>query len=121
MSQINLATETINVLNKNKYTVEDIDWIGNNDFTIPIREFFDVALNTTYNNGYGSAQIPCDLIIMMKDGSWYSRGEYDGSEWWQYNRQLSKPTIQLHLKVRNFIEADYDWDPTLAEACGIRR
>lgn len=121
MSIINFASETIEILHDHDYTIEDISWIGTHEFTIPIHEFFDVARKTDYNNGYGSANIPCDLIIMMKDGSWYSRGEYDGSEWWDYNPQLSKPAIQLHLKTRNFIDVDYDWDPTLAEACGIRR
>lgn len=121
MSVVNLAVETTSVLSHDGYTVDDIAWIGTREFTIPIHEFFDVARNTVYNNGYGSAAIPCDLLIMMKDGSWYSRGEYDGSEWWEHNIVPEKPIIHYHLKVKEFLEVDYYWDPTLAEACGIRR
>ena len=118
---MNLGSETVRALDKMGYTDEDIDWIGTREFRIPLTEFFDVAYNTDYNNSYGSAKIPCDLIIKMKDGAWYSRGEYDGSEWWQYNEVPDKPMPCLHLKVKNFLEPNYDWDPTLAEACGIRR
>lgn len=118
---LNFAEETIEGLTQHGYTVEDVNWIGTYSFTIPIHEFFDVARKTEYNNGYGSAAMPCDIIIVMKDGSWYSRGEYDGSEWWKYNPQLAKPQVQCHLKVRSFTDVDYAWDPTLAEACGIRR
>jgi hypothetical protein len=121
MSVINLAVETTSVLSHDGYTVNDIAWIGTREFTIPVHEFFDVARNTVYSNGYGSAAIPCDLIIMMNDGSWYSRGEYDGSEWWEHNIVPEKPIIHHHLKVKEFLEVDYYWDPTLAEACGIRR
>lgn len=36
-------------------------------------------------NGYGSAAIATDLIIYFKDHTYIVRGEYDGSEWWEYN------------------------------------
>lgn len=35
-----------------------------------------------YSNGYGCQNL--FGLILMKDGSWYERGEYDGSEWWNY-------------------------------------
>ena len=116
---VNLGLETAQALAKLNYTIEDIDWIGTRIFTVPIHEFFDVACRTNYNNSYGTAKIPRDLIIKMKDGSWYSRGEYDGSEWWRHNLAPTKPTIQHHLKVSEFLEIDYEWEPTLIEACEI--
>ena len=44
-------------------------------------------IDKTYNNGYGSQQL--DGIIWYEDGTWTifpaTRGEYDGSEWWDYH------------------------------------
>lgn len=55
----------------------------------------------------------------MKDGSWFERAEYDGSEWWRY--------IQSPIKPQNFknfaygkLCADFrieDWAPQLKEFC----
>jgi hypothetical protein len=41
-------------------------------------------LDFEYNSGYGSQEI--SGIIWYADGSWSDRGEYDGSEWWQYQK-----------------------------------
>ena len=40
-------------------------------------------LDRNYNNGYG-----CQWLfgtVLLKDGVWMTRGEYDGSEWWELN------------------------------------
>lgn len=113
----NFGEETVNILAQYEYTIDDIDWIGNYAFKIPIHEFFDVARNTIYDEGYGSAEMPIDLIIVMKDGSWFSRGEYDGSEWWKINRVPHKPKLTNHLKFKSFCDPSYNWKPTLVEAC----
>lgn len=113
----NFAEETIGALAMYKYTVDDIDWIGNYYFEIPIHEFFDVARKTNYYSGYGSAEMPTDLLIVMKDGSWFKREEYDGSEWWHLVRIPARSNIVNHLKVHDFTEGNYEWDPTLIEAC----
>lgn len=39
-------------------------------------------LNREYDSGYGGQYL--FGIIWYDDGSWSDRGEYDGSEWWQY-------------------------------------
>lgn len=36
-----------------------------------------------YDSGYGGQQLYG--TIWFCDGTWCSRGEYDGSEWWEYN------------------------------------
>jgi hypothetical protein len=41
-------------------------------------------LDFEYNSGYGSQEI--SGIIWYTDGTWSERGEYDGSEWWQYRK-----------------------------------
>jgi hypothetical protein len=41
-------------------------------------------LDFEYDSGYGSQEL--DGIIWIKDSNnWFSRGEYDGSEWWELN------------------------------------
>jgi hypothetical protein len=115
---VNFGEETIGILVQyGYYLVDDIDWIGNYSFKIPIDEFFNVARNTIYDAGYGDVEIPTDLIIVMKDGCWFSRRNYDGSEWWAINRVPHKPELTNHLKVKDFCEPSYYLEPTLVEAC----
>lgn len=50
-------------------------------------------LNVNYDSGYGGQELLG--TIWFSDGSWASRGEYDGSEWWELN---SYPEIPENLK-----------------------
>ena len=43
-----------------------------------------------YNDGYGGQEL-YGTIWLMKPNTWLSRGEYDGSEWWEYNECPSVP------------------------------
>jgi hypothetical protein len=54
-------------------------------------EFMD-KLDFEYDAGYGSQYI--DGTVWFEDGTWLSRNEYDGSEWWIY---LGTPKIPDHL------------------------
>jgi hypothetical protein len=40
-------------------------------------------LDFEYDAGYGGQRL--FGIVWLKDGTWLSRGEYDGSEWWEHN------------------------------------
>ena len=40
-------------------------------------------LDFEYDSGYGQQELYG--TIWLADGSWLSREEYDGSEWWQHN------------------------------------
>jgi hypothetical protein len=51
-------------------------------------------LDVEYDAGYGSQYL--DGIIWFKDGTWSTRGEYDGSEWWEHHRM---PEIPERLKA----------------------
>jgi hypothetical protein len=43
-----------------------------------------MSLDFDYDDGYGGQEIfGC---VVFKDNTWLSRGEYDGSEWWEYNK-----------------------------------
>lgn len=39
-------------------------------------------LDFEYDEGFGGQEL--GGIIWYEDGTWSDRGEYDGSEWWQY-------------------------------------
>ena len=82
MSIINLWEETIEFLEENNYTWEDVIRIGNNEGYINKSDFEKFAKNYNYDNGYGVEYIPLNLIIEGK-GFRMFREEYDGSEWWR--------------------------------------
>jgi hypothetical protein len=45
---------------------------------------FVSSLNFEYDAGYGGQEL--FGTIWYTDGTWSDRGEYDGSEWWNYQR-----------------------------------
>ena len=56
---------------------------------------FIKSLDFKYNNGYGGQELyGC---IWFKNGTWSTRGEYDGSEWWDHH---SIPEIPKELKSK---------------------
>ena len=46
-------------------------------------DIFLDSLNFEYDGGYGSQELYG--TIWLENGTWLSRSEYDGSEWWNYN------------------------------------
>ena len=122
----NYAEETLRFLERYNYTIDDIDWIGTDDFIIPIHEFFDIARKTMYNASFGRPETPGDIIIVMKDESWFDRFEYDGAEGWEYHIPHVKPIVTAHIKTRTFNYKDagidpYDWMPALNEYVVVKR
>lgn len=106
---MNLFKETKKALGVFHYAIADVAYVctlsGGNKCTI--EEFMEMAMNIDYDNGYGSAKIREDLIIIMKDGDWFNRGEYDGSEWWTLNRApvlVNNPT-----QLTNLMEKSYEY------------
>lgn len=96
----NAKQELYRVLEINKLTLEDIKCAYletlNNDFeknflcklnlyyTDTDLEKFINSLDINYDSSWGTQELYG--IIWLKDGTWLSRGEYDGSEWWIYNK-----------------------------------
>lgn len=52
------------------------------------------AINYQYDSGYGSQEVYG--TIWYTDGTWSERGEYDGSEWWEYK---TRPEIPKELQA----------------------
>lgn len=85
-NDMNLLEETISMIAAVPKNIKDIEYIGNEEGTLELTwsRFKEVA-NFEYDAGYGGNEIASDLVIVFKDGTWLSRAEYDGSEWWHYN------------------------------------
>lgn len=93
----NLLKETIEVLKEHGKTLKDIEWIGSEDGYITLETFKKLA-DTYYDAGYGAAEVAQDLLIVGKD-FYMTRGEYDGSEWWNYHSMdlFKKPDNELKV------------------------
>lgn len=46
-------------------------------------EEFKTSLDFMYDSGFGGQEI--FGTIWFEDGTWCTRGEYDGSEWWEHH------------------------------------
>lgn len=97
----------MNLLNETRYemigigkTISDIKFIGSHDgvYGCTIEEFEKLA-NIEYNDGYGSQEIPEDLVILFNDDSYLARWEYDGSEGWKYMKSPVKPESYKPIKT----------------------
>ena len=97
---MSLLDETLEVLKAHNKSEKDVEWVGNTEqYAITWDEFKKIA-DVDYDSGYGSAEIAGDLILVGKD-FWLTRGEYDGSEWWEYHEKPFKPKItKLFSKVK---------------------
>jgi hypothetical protein len=94
----NFLKETTDLVIESGYSPStDIAWIGSADGTYAITwEQFRKLANFDYDSGYGAQEIPNDLVILMYDGSWFDRFEYDGAEGWVHQRT---PTRQPDAKL----------------------
>ena len=66
---------------------------------------FLALLDVEYDDGYGGQQLYG--TIWYENGTWSTRGEYDGSEWWEHHKvpglpeYLKKPRTE---KIADFLE-----------------
>lgn len=63
------------------------------NFSCTDLQMFLQAIDYEYDNGFGGQLV--FGTIWYTDGTWSERGEYDGSEWWEYK---SCPLIPDFLK-----------------------
>ena len=62
-------------------------------------EAFLDRLDFNYDSGYGGQVL--FGTIWLTDNTWFDRGEYDGSEWWQYNMLPAIPEECLPVSVKS--------------------
>lgn len=94
---MNLLKETEQKLSDMGKAWTDVEWIGGKDFTISVENFKEIAKATDYDSGYGSQAIARDLVI-VGNGWWLEREEYDGSEWWTFMTQPTRPRTEKTVK-----------------------
>lgn len=118
---MNLLEETKRVMSEQGYTFDDIAWVGCDVFRIPVDVFAERA-DTEYNSGFGAPEVAQDLVIVLRDGSWMERAEYDGSEWWDLKRIPRMPDAVwdgvVALTVRQVDGASCGWE-NLGKLCAL--
>jgi len=99
-SHKNLLEETIEILKANGKTPNDVRWVGDGKKFTTWKNFEAIS-NFRYYAGYGGNEIAGSLLI-CGDDFWLERGEYDGSEWWEFRTTpeipLEKSTL---ISVKN--------------------
>jgi hypothetical protein len=101
---MNLLKETLYILEQNNKSEKDILWIGNLQFKITWENFKQIA-DVEYDSGYGSSQVAQDLLI-VGNGWWLERGEYDGSEWWSYKETPRMPNGTITISSLTVSQSD---------------
>jgi hypothetical protein len=86
---MNLLKETIDFLKEYEKSPKDVLWVGTNKSFCSWHEFERVA-NIEYDDGYGTKEVDLSLKVVGQD-FWLERHEYDGSEWWEFKTQPTKP------------------------------
>ena len=81
---VNFLEETMLKMQSVGKTINDIEWVGCDDFYLDIKEFVKLAEDIEYNNSFGQQEIAADLKIVFNDGSIMVRKEHDGAEEWVY-------------------------------------
>lgn len=92
-------------LQEHELKEEDISWIGseNGEYAMDWPEFKDKFGDMEYDSGFGAQELVSDLVIVMNDGTYFNRWEYDGSEGWEYNKV---PTRKPNSKKYEYINVN---------------
>jgi hypothetical protein len=73
---------------------------------------FLTNLDFEYDSGYGGQQL--FGTIWCEEGIWFDRGEYDGSEWWQFHQYPAIPSLEYWtdsvVVVAGEQEEEESWD-----------
>ena len=91
-----LLDETKNILTQAGKTGDDVRFVSADDQHGTWSDFVSIA-NFDYHSGYGGNEIMMSLKI-VGDNWWLERGEYDGSEWWEFKTLPSAPDKAEPLK-----------------------
>jgi hypothetical protein len=93
---VKLLQETLEIMSQHNKTPADVRWVGSFDgmFVGTWPDFVSRA-NFEYNPGSGSNEVAMNLVVVGDDW-WLERGEYDGSEWWDFK---TVPTMQPGAQV----------------------
>jgi len=103
----NLFTETERELARNGHTFDNVEHVTLYGTGIELDDFVEFAKAFDYDSSYGHEYVP-PFVIKMHDGSWYERAEYDGSEWWSFNKSPKAPKAYSRI-LSVLVMNDRDW------------
>lgn len=80
-----LVKETIEIIKEEGYSESDIEWVGSKDgkYGMSWDSFKEAFEGIEYDCGYGSQEVAKDLVV-VGNGWWLERREYDGAEGWSF-------------------------------------
>ena len=87
----NFLEETIGQLCTCELTPKDVRWVGNQDIWFSWDEFVTIA-DFSYDPGFGAQEVVSDIMV-VGDGWYMDRYEYDGSEFWDFHSVIEKPLV----------------------------
>jgi hypothetical protein len=89
----NLYIETVEAIQESGHSPVDVVFIGSEESGHQCNwtEFRRLA-DVEYDQGCGAARVATDLVIVFSDGQQMWRGEYDGSEWWEFSHPFRQPS-----------------------------
>jgi hypothetical protein len=95
---VNLLEETTDAITRSGHAITDVVFIGSatSGHQCDWDRFVELA-DIAYDNGFGSSSVATDLIIAFSDGAKMWRGEYDGSEWWEFSSPFCQPDESLDI------------------------
>ena len=94
---MNLLNETLESIKMSNHSITDIVFIGSKSgYTCSWKEFEKMA-DKDYDKNFGAPKVAQDLVIIFSDKQEMRRGEYDGSEWWEYSIPFQKPQKLLPI------------------------
>ena len=99
---MNLLKETLDVLAQCGKTADMVLFVTDGERSCAWSNFSERAATIEYCDDYGTAAISGKLKVVGYDW-WLERGEYDGSEWWEFKTQ---PSCMRPAKVRILIDEE---------------
>ena len=91
---INLKNEIEKVIENEKDLGNHLEYISIYGLEVNLKDLLQVA-DFHYDCGYGVPYINQNIIMMFSDGSYYTRAEYDGSEWFERTVPPKRPKEKL--------------------------
>lgn len=96
---MNLLQETKEAIADSGHSEDQIVFIGSEETGHQCTwEQFQALADVEYYSGFGAAEVAQDLVVVFSDGTKLWRGEYDGSEWWEYSRPFQRPEASLPIE-----------------------
>jgi hypothetical protein len=97
----NLLKETLEYLAEYGKEPSDVLWVGVRRSALPQPHGtwaqFEKLADIDYDSGYGGNEIAEGLVVVGDDW-WLERGEYDGSEWWEFKTIPRAPMVPTDLR-----------------------